>query len=204
MAKAGFTRLASLCPPAACPTISRLQRPAGRQTQLRLEPTRTQTRSETMCVRGARPPDLRAAMLGSSASLGLSAWALDLALEHALTRPLYLMMRPMRRLEAQSLRPLQRERVWLLRLLSAPAHAAAGRPRYAGDLALRRYRIAPCAGGCRGCFRADVSAACFKASASILRRLFLRPGSMMRSCSGVRLPAARLEPVALDGAGPAP
>lgn len=54
-----------------------------------------------MRVRGVRPPSSRAAMLGSSASSGLPAWALSLALGYALTRPLPLVMHPMRRPEGR-------------------------------------------------------------------------------------------------------
>ncbi len=83
--------------------------------------------------------------------------------------------------------------------LRARAGAAAGRARRAEDLAPRRYRVAVGASRHRRHFRADVSAACFRASAPMRGPLLSRSDSMTPSCSGVLSSAARGEPVALMG-----
>lgn len=77
------------------------------------------------------------------------------------------------------------------RMRGHPAVRGAGRAR---DPALRRCRAAAGVGRHRRRFRANTSAACFSASASVLRRAFPRSSSMRRFCSGVRLSAAAVGP----------
>lgn len=70
------------------------------------------------------------------------------------------------------------------------------RPRDAEKPALRRYGVAALVGRYGPHFRAYISAACFKTSTSIRSLRFSRSSSRIRFCSGVRLSAARGEPVA--------
>lgn len=81
--------------------------------------------------------------------------------------------------------------------LRPAAHGAAGRSGRAEDLALRRYRVAAGVRRNHRQFRANISAACFKTSFSMRRRLLSLSRSAMRCCSGVLLTAALGDPVAL-------
>lgn len=76
------------------------------------------------------------------------------------------------------------------------AHGVVRRPRDAEEPALHRYGVAALVGRYGPHFRAYISAACFKTSTSIRSLRFSRSSSRIRFCSGVRLSAARGEPVA--------
>lgn len=113
MAKADFTSLASLRSPLGVPgdfPVAEVDKKAD-VVPLRADPHEGEIRGD------ARPRcalvELAGDYVGSSASSGLSAWALNLALGYALTRPFPLMMRPTRRLEAQN--PCRSSTVFILR-----------------------------------------------------------------------------------------
>lgn len=81
-----------------------------------------------------------------------------------------------------------------------PVVGGAGNVRYP---ALRRYRVAGGVGPYHACLRANTGAACSETSASISNCLLRLPGSISSFRPGVRLSAARAEPVA-DALDPAP
>lgn len=102
---------------------------------------------------------------------------------------------------ATAARSVDRQHVGLdgigqLRRVCQRAHGVAGRARNAEDLALRRYRAAAGVRRHRRRFRANIGAACFKASTSMRSLRLSRSSSMALAWSGVRLSAARGDPAA--------
>ena len=102
---------------------------------------------------------------------------------------------------ATAARLVGRQRVGLdgvgrLRRVCPRAHGVVGRARNAEDVALRRYRAAAGVRRHRRRFRANIGAACFKASTSMRSLRFSRSSSMALAWSGVRLSAAWGDPVA--------
>ena len=73
-----------------------------------------------------------------------------------------------------------------------PVVGGAGNVRYP---ALRRYRVAGGVGPYHACLRANTGAACSETSASISNCLLRLPGSISSFRPGVRLSAARAEPL---------
>ena len=73
-----------------------------------------------------------------------------------------------------------------------PVVGGAGNVRYP---ALRRYRVAGGVGPYHACLRANTGAACSETSTSISNRLLRLPGSIGSFRPGVRLSAARVEPL---------
>lgn len=102
---------------------------------------------------------------------------------------------------ATATRLVDRQRVGIdgvgrLRRVCPRAHGVVGRPWHAEDVALRRYRAAAGVRRHRRRFRANIGAACFKASTSMRNLRFSRSSSMTLAWSGVRLSAAWGDPVA--------
>ena len=95
-----------------------------------------------------------------------------------------------------------RVRGWLADVLSA--HGIIGGTRHAWDFALRRYRAAIGVRRHHCHFRAIISAARFKTSTSILRRLLSFSSSKSHCCSDVLLPAALLDSASLIPGDPVP